>query len=131
MHLYPHTRTYRVYKYIQMRYHIYISREMCVFNREMVDSGTIGFIASQEMARKQGGGAGSLAARGPGGFKQQHCPRITLAAPPCRSQRVCSARSSGTGRLGGTQSDASLAPSQAGNGCREFFCGKFGITHRI
>lgn len=38
---------------------------MCVFNRVMVDSGTIGFIASQEMARKQGRGAGSLEASGP------------------------------------------------------------------
>lgn len=93
---------------------------MCVFNRVMVDSGTIGFIASQEMARKQGRGAGSLEVRGPGGFKQEHGPRITLAAPPCRSQRVCSARSSGEGGLGGTQNDASLALSQASNGCREF-----------
>lgn len=67
------------------------------------------------MARKQGGGAGSLEARGPGGVKQQHGPRMALAAAPCRS------RSSGTGGLGGTQSTASLAPSQASNGCREFF----------
>lgn len=47
-----------------MRYHIY--PEVCVFNRVMADSGTIQFIASQEMARKQGqGGQGSLKGKGP------------------------------------------------------------------
>lgn len=47
---------------------------MCVFNRVMVDSGMIGFIASQEMARKQGQGAGSLEVRGPGGLKNSLAP---------------------------------------------------------
>lgn len=54
VHVYPHTQT--EYINIYKQHTIYISREMCVFNRVMVDSGTIQFIASQEMARKQGHG---------------------------------------------------------------------------
>lgn len=65
---------------------------MCVFNRVMVDSGTIQFIASQEMARKQGEGEGAAGnAEGPfpsggggwwgGGVHKQHHPRMEQGAP--------------------------------------------------
>lgn len=54
---------------------------MCVFNRVMVDSGTIGFIASQEMARKQGRGAGSLEARGPGDLNNSTAPGVPWLHP--------------------------------------------------
>lgn len=54
---------------------------MCVFNRVMVDSGTIGFIASQEMARKQGRGAGSLEVRGPGGLNNSTAPGLPRLHP--------------------------------------------------
>lgn len=60
---------------------------MCVFNRVMVDSGTIQFIASQEMARKQGqGGRAARSARGPfplGGGNKQHHPRIYQGYSSC------------------------------------------------
>lgn len=120
-----HTRTYRVYKYIQRRYHIYISGEMCVFNRVMVDSGTIQFIASQEMARKWGQGGRAAFSLGGGsgvgavlinsitpGWSRVHPVQVTASVPRTFVW-------SGKGWVG-QESDASLAPSQARNGRREF-----------
>lgn len=99
---------------------------MCVFNGVMGDSGTIGFIASQEMARKQGRGAGSLEARGPGGLNNSTAPGVPWLHPRAgHSECAVPVLPVQEGWVG--QSDASLAPSQASNGCREFFCGKFGI----
>lgn len=56
---------------------------MCVFNGVMVDSGTIQFIASQEMARKQGHcGRAARSSRGPSpcGVNKQHHSRIYHSA---------------------------------------------------
>lgn len=54
----------------------------------MVDSGTIGFIASQEMARKQGRGAGSLETRGPGGLNNSTAPGLPWLHP-CAGHSEC------------------------------------------
>lgn len=51
-----------------------------------------------------------------GRFDKRHHPGIEQGAPYA-GYDACSSR---VGGLGGTRSDASLAPSQAGNGCREF-----------
>lgn len=94
----------------------------------MVDSGTIGFIASQEMAHKQGRGAGSLEARGPGGLNNSTAPGSPWLHP-CAGHSECAvpvlpAREGWVGHRAMPAWPQVRQVMAAGN----FFCGKFGIT---
>lgn len=103
---------------------------MCVFNRVMVDSGTIQFIASQEMARKQGqGGRAARSARGPfplgGGVINSIIPGSTRVTARVQCTFFWS------GRVGWDTERCQPGPKPGKEWLQGIFCGKLGIVPRL